>query len=65
MNDALEKFKNFLREEYRMKYGCDYSWTYKYGLLNVVCYYVYEDRIRNEAPKFLGETEIQNVFVYK
>ncbi len=41
--------REHLREHWRLKYGCDYSWTYKYGELHLLCGDIFLDTIVVQA----------------
>lgn len=43
--DGLSAAKEELRETYRIKMNCDYSYTHKYNKVHVLCQEVYEDSI--------------------
>lgn len=42
---GLESAKEELREAYRIKMNCDYSYTHKYNKVHVLCQEVYEESI--------------------
>jgi hypothetical protein len=48
----LEKMKTWLREERRLKPGCDYAITHKYGRTHALCHELWVDTIRKAAEKF-------------
>lgn len=50
--ERLNLMAGHLRQEYRIKQNVDYSFTYKYGQLHVLCQEVYADAIREACAKY-------------
>jgi len=50
MEDKIEQLKISLREN-RIKYGVDYSITYKYGELRILCNAIWQDTIKEEVKE--------------
>lgn len=51
MTTAIEEMKKELREDYRIKDGCDYAIVHKYGETHVLCASVYYDSVAEVAEK--------------
>lgn len=49
---TLEVFAVHLRNDFRLKLNLDWSYTFKYDKLHVLCDAVYQERIQEEADKF-------------
>lgn len=58
----LESLKEDLREERRLKFGCDYCWTFKYGKLRVLTDEIWFDTIKEFAKKH--NVKIDEWFIY-
>lgn len=50
--EVISQFHDKLRNEYRIKQGTDYSLTYKYSELHLLCGDVYRDTIMEVAAEF-------------
>jgi hypothetical protein len=49
MESTTEYLKSLLREEHRIKHGCDYALTVKYGEVHLLCQEVWLDTIQEVA----------------
>lgn len=59
--NLIDKFKSKLREDQRIKYGCDYTVIQKYGIITVICIDVYRESIEEIAKSL--EVKIDNLVV--
>lgn len=46
---TIEKFKEILRDEHRLKHGCDYAIIHKFGQTYIMSQIGYEHLIREQA----------------
>lgn len=58
----MERFFLHLRNEFRLKLNVDYSYTYKYNKLYIMCDEVFRERIEEEAGKF--GVKIEKILTY-
>lgn len=47
----MQKFWEHLRNEFRLKLNVDYSYTFKYGELRILCGIHFKETIAEEAAK--------------
>lgn len=53
VGNIMDALKEDLRDNHRLKFNVDYSWTVKYGEIRIMCHNLFKDTI-SEVAKHHG-----------